>query len=253
MEERLTEEQCREQFQRLFPNGLDDASLVQKLAPEGWERSPLMLAYHPTAEQVYEETLRFHENLRRLMGKTASPEEEPQITLDALRREMPVEAPEPVEECADLLGCCLWDLFADNHEVRTANGALVDLGSFRAAAGFIADVRHRRTRSEAWLSERSDYREFYLGTGMVRHRADLSRRPPRTWPGWWSAWSPTSPTSAGRPGLSGESDLYYTDVLHNWMGSSWEQASVCRLDSNGSYRVWPKSGEPQNPRSFAAS
>ena len=174
MEECLTEEQCWELFQRLFPNGLDDPSLVQKLAPEGWERSPLVLVYHPTAEQVYEETLRLRDNLRRLRRKTSPPEEEPQIMLDALRREMPVDAPKPAKECADLLGCCLWDVFADNHDVRTAEGALVDLGSFRAAAGFIADFRQRRSHSEAWLNERRDYLEFYLGTWMVRHRADLT-------------------------------------------------------------------------------
>ena len=159
MEECLTEEQCWELFQRLFPNGLDDPSLVQKLAPEGWERSPLVLVYHPTAEQVYEETLRLRDNLRRLRRKTSPPEEEPQIMLDALRREMPVDAPKPAKECADLLGCCLWDVFADNHDVCTAEGVLVDLGSFR---------------SEAWLNERREYIEFYLGTWMVRHRADLT-------------------------------------------------------------------------------
>lgn len=109
MEERLTEEQCGKLFQRLFPNGLTDPFLVQKLAPEGWERSQLVLVYHPTAEQVYEETLRFRDNLRRLRRKTSPPEEEPQIMLDALRREMPVDAPNPVKECADLLGCCLWE------------------------------------------------------------------------------------------------------------------------------------------------
>ena len=174
MEARLTEEQCRELFQRLFPNGLDDPFLAKKLAPEGWEQSPLVLVYHPTAEQVYEETLRFRDNLRRLRGKTVPPEEEPQITLDALRREMPVDAPKPAEECADLLGCCLWDVFADNHDVCTAEGTLVDLGSFRAAAGFIADFRHRRSRSEARLNERREYIEFYLGTWMVRRRADLT-------------------------------------------------------------------------------
>ncbi|MEK7351963.1 MAG: hypothetical protein AAB177_13900, partial [Nitrospirota bacterium] len=144
VEERLTEEQCWELFQRLFPNGLHDPSLVQELAPKGWERSPLVLVYHPTAEQVYEETSRLRNNLRRLRRKTAQPEEEPQIMLDALRREMPVDAPNPAKECADLLGCCLWDVLADNHDVCTAKGVLVDLGSFRAAAGFIADFRHRR-------------------------------------------------------------------------------------------------------------
>ena len=73
-----------------------------------------------------------------------------------------------------MLGCCLWDVFADNHDVCTAEGVLVDLGSFRAAAGFIADLRQRRSHSEAWVNERRDYLEFYLGTWMVRHRADLT-------------------------------------------------------------------------------
>lgn len=174
METHLTEEQCGKLFQRLFPNGLHDPSLVQELAPEGWERSPLVLVYHPTAEQVYEETLRLRDNLRRLRRKTSSPEEEPQIPLDTLRKEMPADAPKPAKECADLLGCCLWDVFADNHDVCTTEGVIVDLGSFRAAAGFIADFRQRQSHSEAWLNERRDYLEFYLGTWMVRHRADLT-------------------------------------------------------------------------------
>jgi len=49
-----------------------------------------------------------------------------------------------------------------------------DLGSFRAAASFIADFRHRLSHSEARLNERRDYVEFYLGTWIVRHRADLT-------------------------------------------------------------------------------
>jgi hypothetical protein len=174
VEERLTEGQCWELLQCLFPNGLDDPALVRELAPEGWERSLLVRVYHPTAEQVYEETLRLRDNLSRLRGTTAPSEEEPPVTLDALRREIPVDAPNPAEECADLLGCCLWDVFADNHEVRTAKGVLVDLGSFRAAAGFIADFRHGRKDADSWLSERSDYMQFYLGTWMLRCRADLT-------------------------------------------------------------------------------
>jgi hypothetical protein len=174
VEERLTEKQCWELFQRLFPNGFDDPDLVQHLAPEGWERSPLMRVYHPTAEQVYEETLRLRDHLKRLRGEAALPEDEPQISLDSLRREMPAEAPKPVEEFADLLGSCLWDIFSDNHEVRTAD-ALVDLGTFRAAAGFIADMRHCQNNLGVGFSRRDGYLEFYMGTSMVRHRADLTQ------------------------------------------------------------------------------
>jgi hypothetical protein len=55
------------------------------------------------------------------------------------------DQPNPVEECADLLGHCLWDIFSDNHEILTSEGASVHLGSFRYAAGFIGDFRFRRT------------------------------------------------------------------------------------------------------------
>ncbi|WHZ25446.1 MAG: hypothetical protein OJF51_000241 [Nitrospira sp.] len=72
------------------------------------------------------------------------------------------------------LGCCLWDVFADNHDVITAEGALVDLGSFRAAAGFIADFRYRRNRTQEGFGSLGDYIEFYMGTTMIRHRADLT-------------------------------------------------------------------------------
>ncbi|MGE3978369.1 MAG: hypothetical protein AB7F94_12375 [Nitrospira sp.] len=175
MAERLTEAQCRALFERLFPNGLDDRALVEELAPEGWDRSPLLLVYHPTAEQVYEETLKIRENLRNLLKRDpASLTVSQPLTLDAVRRDLIYHEPNPIEECADLLGCCLWDVCADNHEVVTAEGTLVDLGSFRAAAGFIADFRHRRNYTQESFGSRGDYIEFYMGTTMIRHRADLT-------------------------------------------------------------------------------
>jgi hypothetical protein len=135
----------------------------------------LLLVYHPTAEQVYEETVQIRENLRNLQKKEpVSPKEEPPLTLDAVRRDMIYRAPNPMEECADLLGCCLWDVFADNHDVVTVEGTLVDLGSFRSAAGFIADFRHRRNCSQEGFGNHGDYIEFYMGTTLVRHRADLT-------------------------------------------------------------------------------
>jgi hypothetical protein len=175
MMERLTEVQCWALFERLFPDGLDDGALVEELAPEGWDRSPLLLVSHPTAEQVYQETMQIRENLRNLLKKEpVPPKEEPPLTLDAVRRDMIDRAPNSREECADLLGCCLWDVFADNHDVVTADGMLVDLGSFRSAAGFIADFRHHRTSTQGDFGNRGDYIKFYMGTTMVRHRADLT-------------------------------------------------------------------------------
>jgi hypothetical protein len=66
MADKLTEAQCWALFEHLFPNGLDDRTFVEELAPEGWDRSPLLLVSHPTAEQVYEESLRIRENLQQL-------------------------------------------------------------------------------------------------------------------------------------------------------------------------------------------
>lgn len=60
---------------------------------------------------------------------------------------------------AELVGCCLWDIFSNQHEVIAPDGRLIDLGSFRAAGGFIADYLNRRTGRQEW-----DYMSFYLGT-----------------------------------------------------------------------------------------
>ncbi|MDH5641472.1 MAG: hypothetical protein OEY28_09280, partial [Nitrospira sp.] len=115
---KLEGDQCWALFERLFPNGLNDPALVEELAPEGWDRSPLLLIQHPTAEQVFEETRRIRENLKSLLRKeSASSEEIPPLTLEAVRRDMIHRGANPMEECADLLGNCLWDIFSDNHEV----------------------------------------------------------------------------------------------------------------------------------------
>lgn len=175
MTESLTEDQCWALFERLFPQGLKDSTLVKELAPEGWNRSPLLLLYHPTAEQVYQEAVQIRENLRNLPKQAPlALDEEPPLTLDAVKRDMIEQAPNPAEECADLLGCCLWDIFSDNHDVVTAEGTLVDLGSFRSTAGFIADFRHRSNHSHEDFDDRGDYMEFYMGTMLIRHRADLT-------------------------------------------------------------------------------
>lgn len=175
MAERLTEDQCWTLFEHMFPQDLEDCALVKELAPEGWDRSPLLLVYHPTAEQVYQEAVQIRKNLGNLLKKDpVSPEEKPPLTLDAVKRDMIEHAPNPMEECADLLGCCLWDIFSDNHDVVTAEGTLVDLGSFRSTAGFIADFRHRSNHSHEDFGDRGDYMEFYMGTTLIRHRADLT-------------------------------------------------------------------------------
>jgi hypothetical protein len=174
MENRLTEAQCWTLFTRLFPGGLGDGPLLEELAPAGWEHSPLLRAYHPTIEQLYEEAVRIHANIRSLRAAGGQAREDPPPTLEGVprcRREEPVR---PGEECADLLGRCLWDLFSDNHEVFTNEGTLVDLGSFRASAGFIADFCNRCQAPEGLATGGRDYMDFYMGTIWVARRADLT-------------------------------------------------------------------------------
>jgi hypothetical protein len=76
------------------------------------------------------------------------------------------------DECADLLGCCLWDVFSNSQEVFTTEGAVVNLGSFRSSAVFIADFRSR-LRSNDSHPRASDYLDFYMGTFRLADEVDL--------------------------------------------------------------------------------
>lgn len=174
MQRRLTEAQCWAIFNQLFPHGLADASLLQELAPEGWERSPLVRAFHPTPEQLYEEAVRIHANIQSFLAPRGLPRENPPPTLEEVRRSHRDEPVRPREECADMLGRCLWDIFSDNHEALTTERWLVDLGSFRASAGFIADFCNRVEGPERLAIGGRDYMDFYMGTAWIARRADLT-------------------------------------------------------------------------------
>ena len=69
----------------------------------------------------------------------------------------------------ELLGRSLWDIFSDNHEVIAPQGKILDIGSFRGAAGFIADYLNGLV-AEA----RYDYMDFYLGSLWLPGSVDLS-------------------------------------------------------------------------------
>ncbi len=64
---------------------------------------------------------------------------------------------------------CLWDIFSDNHEVFAPDQRVIDLGSFRAMGGFLADMVNRQIGRQEY-----DYLAFYLGTIWVAQRADLT-------------------------------------------------------------------------------
>lgn len=179
------------EFDRLFPQGFAGPDVLHELAPEGWEKSPLLAVFHPSLEQVYEETVRVHRNslkLRKPDDDRSAPPEPTRDEVAAGFRETPVD---PARELRELVGRCVWDVFSDNHEVVAAGGRLLDLGSFRAAGGFLADLlnRHMPPSTRPPIAEddvqgfldslmnrdpsRYDYLDFYLGTVWVADRADL--------------------------------------------------------------------------------
>jgi hypothetical protein len=163
------EVECAAVFDRLFPRGFAGRDLIEEIAPGGWLQSPLVAVFHPSAEQIYDETLRMYENIQSLRrGDADRPAPPPpnRAEIAAQYRPSPIEIEREVRE---LVGMCVWDLFSDGHEVVDADGRVVDLGSFRASGGFIADWLNRRMGRDEY-----DYINFYLGTIWVSQRADLT-------------------------------------------------------------------------------
>ena len=170
----MSEAEVDAMFDRLFPGGFAGQDVVDEIAPEGWEQSQLLACFHPSVEQVFEERLMFHRNTegwrqlaRKRQGQTI--EEQPQPTLEEVRREykpVPVKANEEVTE---LVGMCLWDVFSDNHDVIAVDGRVADIGTFRGASGFLDS--HLSRDQDGW--KREDYLRFYMGTIGISRRADL--------------------------------------------------------------------------------
>jgi len=71
----------------------------------------------------------------------------------------------------ELLGCCLWDIFSDNHDVVDAEGRVYHLGSFRGTGDFLADRMEIRYPDDPGF----DYVDFYMGTCGVDGPAAVYR------------------------------------------------------------------------------
>ena len=211
--DRYSDDELVEVFAKLFPQGFAGADVRRLLAPEVWDKSPLLAVFCPGPEQRYQEALRMRENLKNLrLG--AHPERkddppEPPPTLADFADE-PANAAAPDEEISRIVGMCLWDVFSDAHEVLDEEGRAVDLGSFRASAGFLADQLNEQVKAgqaqgpaidaatrmdemhkamSAAMPEMNhdllfqfmkehqagpyDYLDFYLGSANVAHRADF--------------------------------------------------------------------------------
>lgn len=166
---RLGDGGCVVLFHRLFPLGFAGDDVVAEVAPEGWERSPLLAVFHPSVEQVYRESLSTHRHLERLARPPRDGPPRPEPTLDEVRRGWDEKPVDRDREVADLVGRCLWDIFSDNHEVMARDGRIVDLGPFRGSGGFIADLLNAQTPSG-----RYDYLDFYMGTMGIGGRAGLA-------------------------------------------------------------------------------
>lgn len=164
-------------FDRLFPHGFAGADVLAEIAPEGWEKSPLLVCFHPSPEQVFQESLQMHRNIEGLVRARREREPDnpelapkPEPTLEEIRAEWEDSPVKTAEEVAQLIGLCLWDVFSDNHEVITTDGRVVDIGSFRGAAGFIAECVSG-PNEDLWSM---DYLQFYMGTIWIGQRADLT-------------------------------------------------------------------------------
>jgi hypothetical protein len=156
------------EFDHLFPTGFAGPDVLHELAPDGWENSALLTVFHPSLEQLYDEACRVHRNLAQLRRPDNPHPLPPEPTLAEMARDYRTSAVETAREVRELVGECLWDIFSDNHDVSAPDGRILDLGSFRMAGGFLADVLNRQTSTGAY-----DYMDFYLGTIWVAQRADL--------------------------------------------------------------------------------
>jgi hypothetical protein len=176
----------------IFPGGLKDSALIAELCPHGWEESPLFACFHPSQEHLYREYLDFFRNLQslnsRMKKRVADDAEVPMqkspISYEEFVAKYPEESHElgdkdHIEEPANLIGLCLWDVFSENHEVVAADGRVVDLGSFRGTAEMISDffeaVSIEAVHEDDWWDARGyGYMDFYMGTSWVKGRADLT-------------------------------------------------------------------------------
>lgn len=167
--EQVSEQECAAVLARLFPSGLAGEDVIAEVAPEGWERSPLLAVYHPSVEQVYRESVRLHRSLERLAGARPTGPAPPEPTLEEIREQWHDEPVDREREVRELVGRCLWDVFSDNHDVIAPDGREVHLGSFRGTGDFIADLLNDEVGSRHY-----DFMDFYMGTIWINDRADLS-------------------------------------------------------------------------------
>lgn len=165
---RYSDRECVDAFRELFPQGFGGPDVIAEIAPEGWDRSPLVAIFHPSLEQMFREAVDSHHNIQELSRSRRQAVELPP-TLEQVRERFKETPVDPVREPAELVGRCVWDIFSDNHDVLGPDDRVLDIGSFRGAGGFIADELNRQIGLP-----RYDYLDFYMGTAWITCRADVT-------------------------------------------------------------------------------
>ena len=182
------EDEVFEFLRRLMPQGFAGADVLNELAPDGWERSGLVWAFHPRLEQVHAEAVAMHENLERFrrLGRKRSGEQDAEEavppkkppTLAEIRAEHAESPVKPEEECREIVGCVLWEIFSDNHSVIADDGREIDLGSFRGTSSTLDAFDRGRIEEEPgmqdWMDvwDRGDHMRFYCGLAFISGRTD---------------------------------------------------------------------------------
>src|SRR5687767_13204729 len=116
---RLKDAELKAFLDAMYPNGVDGADVMHEIAPEGWEQSPLvgrMAALGARRRRASPgDTGRVSGDLELI-----TPPAEP--TLASVQADWEAQPIKPLEELAELVGLCLWDVFSDNHEVLDVDG-----------------------------------------------------------------------------------------------------------------------------------
>jgi hypothetical protein len=139
------------------------------IAPEGWPDSTLQFVFHPILEQVHWERVQLHRNLRNWPWFAKDRLDEPEPTREDVQSDYKDSPVDTTREVRELVAMCLWDVFSNENEVVDWDGRLVDIGSWRGAAGFLADQLNRESGEQ-----RYDYMNSYMGTFLLSERADLT-------------------------------------------------------------------------------
>ena len=173
---RLTDAELKEFFDRLFPHGFSGADVLAEIAPEGWEKSPLLACFHPSVEQVFKEEKHWrrefeslHNEARRDVDPNADYVTVPRSKLRDVRRQWEPQPVRPIDELGELMGLCLWDVFSDGHVVVAADGRAADFGPFAESSKFL----DRYVGGEICSSGRKCF-GFSWGTHTLGKRADLT-------------------------------------------------------------------------------